>query len=349
MNAWSTILRSPLGGKGKNELDGSTSDGSKVQFTQEGIVFLITVLLFVVFSVTLKGFFTIGNVLTLLRSVSVLGMLGLGMGMVVIGRGLDLAMVASLVVGMAWALDMTAHNLPFGLALLAGAAFVALAGMVIGIIVAFAEIPAVFTSLAMALVIFGFGNAFFFNIDIHAAPPGVKWLQFLGYGSFLGVPISIYVFACLAIIIHLILRMTRFGRYIYAIGDNPEAARLAGIPVRPIILSQYVASGLIAYLSGLIIVASNSGINTRLFNSTLVYDVLLVVVLGGIGLSGGSGGVRNVLVGMLLVGVLLNGMTILNLSYTTQNLIRSLVLLAALVIDTFINPRDEQTSQQGDI
>lgn len=349
MSGWSTILRSPLGSKDENGRNTSSSGGAKIQFTQERIVIIITVLLFVVFSVSLNGFFTIGNVLTLLRSVSVLGMLGLGMGLVIIGRGLDLAMVASLVVGMAWALEMTAHNIPFGLALLAGAVFAAVAGLVIGIIVAFAEIPAVFTTLAMALVIFGFGNAFFFNIDVHNAPSGVKWLEILGYDAFLGVPIAIYVFACLAIIVHLILRMTRFGSYIYAIGDNPEAARLSGIPVRPIILSQYVTSGLIAYLTGLLIVASNSGINIRLFNSTLVYDVLLVVVLGGIGLSGGSGGVRNVIVGTLLVGTLLNGMTILNLSYTTQNLIKSLVLLAALVLDTFINPRDEQTSQQGDI
>ena len=78
---------------------------------------------------------------------------------------------------------------------------------------------------------------------------------------------------------------------------------------------------------------------------------LLVVVLGGISLSGGRGGVRNVLVGTLLVGVLLNGMTILDIAYTTQNLIKSLILLLAITVDSFINPRDEQTAQQqqGDI
>jgi ribose transport system permease protein len=81
----------------------------------------------------------------------------------------------------------------------------------------------------------------------------------------------------------------------------------------------------------------------------MIYDVLLVVVLGGIGLSGGRGGVRNVLVGTMLVGILLNGMTILNIGYTTQNLIKSIILLGAIIIDTLINPRDEQTAQQGDI
>jgi ribose transport system permease protein len=95
--------------------------------------------------------------------------------------------------------------------------------------------------------------------------------------------------------------------------------------------------------------AATSGINTRIYNSTMIYDVLLVVVLGGIGLSGGRGGVRNVLVGTMLVGILLNGMTILNIGYTTQNLIKSIILLGAIIIDTLINPRDEQTAQQGDI
>ena len=89
--------------------------------------------------------------------------------------------------------------------------------------------------------------------------------------------------------------------------------------------------------------------NVRVANSTLVYDVILVVVLGGIGLSGGKGGIRNVIVGTLLIGVLLNGMTIMDIQYTVQNVIKGAILLAAIVIDTILNPRDEQTAQQGDI
>ena len=91
--------------------------------------------------------------------------------------------------------------------------------------------------------------------------------------------------------------------------------------------------------------------NTRVYNSTMIYDVLLVVVLGGIGLSGGRGGVRNVLVGTMLIGILLDGMTILDIPYIEQNLIKSVILLVAIIIDSLVNPRDEQTAQQeqGDI
>jgi ribose transport system permease protein len=230
-----------------------------------------------------------------------------------------------------------------------GLAFVVVCGLANGVVVAFAEIPPVFTTLAMGSVIFGVGNAFFFSTDTHNAPQGLGWLHALGYGSLLGVPVAIWAFGLLALLIHGLLRHTRLGRSIYALGDNPQAARLTGFPVRPITVALYIASGLIAYVVALMMVASNDGMNTRLFYTTLVYDVLLVVVLGGIGLGGGRGGVRNVLVGTLLVGTLTSGMTIMDLSNTAQNLIKSLVMLMALVMDTLLNPRDEQTSQQGDI
>ena len=88
---------------------------------------------------------------------------------------------------------------------------------------------------------------------------------------------------------------------------------------------------------------------TRVARSNLVYDIILVVVIGGIGLSGGKGSVRNVLVGTMLIGVLLNGMTIMDVPYTLQNIVKSFILLAAIIVDAAMNPRDEQTSQQGDI
>jgi ribose transport system permease protein len=112
---------------------------------------------------------------------------------------------------------------------------------------------------------------------------------------------------------------------------------------------QYAVSATVAYLAGLITATAVASMNTAVVNSSMIYDVILVVVLGGIGLSGGRGGIRNVIVGTLLIGILLNGMTIMNIEYTLQNVIRGLILLIAIVIDSVVNPRDEQTAQQGDI
>lgn len=322
---------------------------TKLKLTQEGVVFVLAALLFVGFSLVLDRFLTVGNIIALVQSVSILGILSLGMAFVVIGRGIDLAMVATMVVAVAWGLVLSRSGLPLGAALLAGAVFVVLIGILTGIIVAYAEIPAIFTTLAMGSIVYGIGRTFFFQIDVQNTPVGYDWFDFLGRGNVAGIPVPVFAFACVALVVFLMLRYTRFGRFVYATGDNPLAARVTGVPTRVVMVAQYVITGLIAYLAGIVMAANVSGMNTRIYNSTMIYDVLLVVVLGGIGLSGGRGGVRNVLVGTALVGILLNGMTILNIGYTAQNLIKSVILLGAIVIDTLINPRDEQTAQQGDI
>ena len=275
------------------------------------------------------------------------------MGLVVIGRGIDLAMVATVVVAVSWVLSLAAHqHVPLGWALLIGAVFSVLAGLVSGVLIAYAVVPAIFTTLAMGLVIYGVGRAWLFEVDVQNTPNDSAFFQFLSAAKLLGLPPPIVLFALLALVLWALLRWTRFGRYIYASGDNPAAARIAGVPLRPLIVSQYVITALVVYAAaGLVMAATSAGLSTRVYNSTMIYDVLLVVVLGGIGLSGGRGGVRNVLVGTLLIGALLDGMTILNVPYVEQNLIKSVILLVAIVIDSFMNPRDEQTAQQeqGDI
>ena len=131
---------------------------------------------------------------------------------------------------------------------------------------------------------------------------------------FENVPIEVFVFAAVAFLAFLFLRFTKWGRYVYLMGDNFMAARNMGIPVRPMIVLRYVLSALIAFAAGLLTAASLLSMNTRVVNSTLLYDIILVVVIGGIGLSGGKGGMRNVIVGALLIGIMLNAMTILDIS-----------------------------------
>ncbi len=321
----------------------------RVLLTQEGIVLALAVAALVAFSIALPGFLSPGNLISLVRSVSILGMLALGMGLVVIGRGIDVSMIATMVVAVSWAFVIAQAGLPFGIGLLIGALLVVAVGLAIGFLIAFCDVPAIFTTLAMGSVVYGLGRTFFIKLDMQNVPPGQAWFDLIGRGSILGIPLAIVAFGVLSMAIHVLLTRTRFGWLLRAMGTNPAAARITGLPVRPMIFAQYVASGLTAYLAGLVMASSASAINARLYNSTMIYDVLLVVVLGGIGLSGGQGGVRNVMLGTILVGTLLNGMTIMNIDFTMQNLIKGTVLLLAIVIDAFVNPRDEQTGQQGDI
>lgn len=318
-------------------------------WSQEKVVLLIAIGLFCAFSLSLPGFLSTGNLLQLVRSVSTLGILGVGMALLVIGRGIDLAIVAIYAMSAAWVLHLADSGLPMPMALLAGYLFALAAGVISGVLVAYVEIPALFATLGMASLIYGFGRYALVPLYVVYMPESGASIAWIGGGFVYGVPTPILLFALVALIGFAFLRFTKPGRLIYAMGDNFAAARISGAPVRRIIVLQYAISASIAFLAGLVTATAVATMDTNVVNSSLIYDVILVVVLGGVGLSGGRGGIRNVVVGTLFIGILLNGMTIMNIEYTLQNVIRSLILLAAIVIDSILNPRDEQLGQQGDI
>jgi ribose transport system permease protein len=317
--------------------------------TQERIVFTFALILLIGFAIFLPGFSDASNLLALVRSVSVLGILGVAMAIVVIGRGIDLSLVAVMAISLAWSFDLIAKGMPLAEGLAIGVAFSIAVGIVNGFLIAFVEIPAVFATLAMGTLIYGFGRYFLIDLDVIYLRGAGRSIAWIGAGNAWGIPVPVIIFALVCAIAALFLRYARSGRFIRAIGDNFHASRITGLPVRPIIVMQYVLSAIIGFLTGLVTTTSVASMNTRIALSTFVYDIILVVVLGGIGLSGGRGGIRNVVVGTILIGILINGMTIMDIQYTVQNVIKSVILLAAIVADTLINPRDEQTAQQGDI
>ena len=286
---------------------------------------------------------------TLVRGVATLGILGVGMAIVVIGRGVDLAIVTTYAMSAAWTLHLASLGVAVGPALLLGFLLALTVGVINGVLIAYVEIPALFATLGMAALVYGFVRWALVPLYVVYLPPSANVVAWIGGGFVWGAPTPILFFALIAFLGFVFLRFTKQGRFIYAIGDNFAAARISGAPVRSVIVLQYTISALIAYVAGMITATAVSSMNTAVATSPLIYDVILVAVLGGISLSGGRGGIRNVLVGTLLIGILLNGMTILNIEYTLQNVIRSLILLAAIVLDSLINPRDEQTDQQGDI
>jgi ribose transport system permease protein len=316
--------------------------------SQETIVFFLAAALFVAASVALPGFLQANNLISIVRSVSVLGVLAVGMGIVVIGQGIDLSAVAIMAMSVAWYLQMLQNGLsePEALTLVIGG--VVLIGLINGFLVAYADIPAIFATLASGYFVYGFARSQLIHQDATTVPNG-NWIDQLGQIRLAQVPVEVFFFSAVVFIAFLFLRFTKWGRYTYLMGDNFMAARNMGIPVRPMTVLRYVVSALIAFSAGVLLASGLEGINVRVVNSNLLYDVILVVVIGGIGLSGGKGGMRNVIVGALLIGIMQNAMTILDYSNIEQNLIKSVILLAAIVVDSLLNPRDEQTAQQGDI
>ncbi len=315
---------------------------------QERIVLALAIVMFIAASLALPGFLTAENLIAVIRSVSVLGILALGMAIVIIGRGIDLSTVAIMAMSVAWYLQLLGAGTSDAMAIAFVLTGVVGIGLLNGFLVAYAEVPAIFVTLASGSFVFGFVRSQLITQDAVPVPSG-HWLELLGGLRYFDIPVEVFIFAGLSLAIFAFLRFTKWGRYVYYAGDNPVAARNSGMPVRLMIVLRYVLSALIGFAAGLLTAASLHSINTRVVNSTLLYDIVLVAVIGGIGLSGGKGGVRNVLVGAALIGILLNAMTILDIPLLYQNLIKSTILLAAIIIDGIINPRDEQTAQQGDI
>jgi ribose transport system permease protein len=315
--------------------------------SQEQIVLLITIALLIVFGLTLSGFATVANLLNLLRSISILGILGLGMGLIVISRGIDLSEVAIMAGSWAIALIEIQNGMGIGWACLVALALALMIGAINGIMVAFVEAPALFVTLAAGFVIYGL--AFWFAPAwVVYAPKDAPALMFLGAGRVFGVPVPIFVFAGAAIIMHLFLSRTSIGRFIYAQGDNPEAARLSGIALRPLILLEHVLVALLAWIAGLVWIGTTGSMQMAITQGTMIFDVVLVVVIGGISLVGGRGSVFSVVVGCILIGTLLNAFTIMDVNSEVQNIIKGIVLLAAIVLDNWLHPRDEETARQGD-
>ncbi|WP_459852957.1 ABC transporter permease [Dongia sp. agr-C8] len=316
--------------------------------SQEVIVFLLAAALFVVAGLTLNGFLQPGNLIAMVRSVSVLGILAVGMGIVIIGRGIDLSAVAVMAMSVAWYLQMLQSGVAPGIALAWALGGVLAIGLINGFLVAYADVPAIFVTLASGYFVYGFARSQLIMQDATAVP-AENWILGLQQIHLAEIPVEVFSFAAAVFVAFLFLRFSKWGRYVYLEGDNPMAARNMGVPVRPMTVLRYVISAFTAFAAGVLTASSLQSINVRVVNSNLLYDVILVVVIGGIGLSGGRGAMRNVVVGALLIGIMQNAMTILDISNIYQNLIKSLVLLVAIVVDGLLNPRDEQTAQQGDI
>lgn len=317
--------------------------------TQQTIVFAIFVVMFAAFLLFLPGFAKVENLLTLLQNVAILGILGLGMALVVIGRGIDISMIATLAVPCGLLLQLVQGGMPLGQAALVAGALALAFGAINGWLIAYAEVPSLFTTLASGLFLAGLGQAYLFQLEVVQWSDGMDPLAWMGRGTLAGLPMPVVMFAAASALVAVFLQKLRAGAFIYAIGDNPMGARATGLPTRPVMVIEYVLAALIGLFAGIVMSASVGSMPTRIYNSTMVYDVVLVVVLGGIGLSGGRGGVLNVIVGTLLIGTMLNGMTILDMSYSVQNIVKGVVLLTAILVDSILNPRNEETAQQGDI
>lgn len=317
----------------------------------ESIVIAVTLALIVFFSLTIKGFATLGNLSVILSNSTSLVMLSCGMAVVIISRGLDLSQVAAMVAGATTFSTLINAGLSGPPAIFLAIIAMALVGLVNGWLIAFVEIPAMLATLASAMFVTGlFRFAVLRGEYLLILPKSNPAVIFFNSNILPGVTAPVALMIVTLIVTWLLLRHTTTGRVIYGLGDNFLAARLTGLPVRKTIVFVYIYAALTALLAGLVIASASGTVDFRIVtNGSLLFEVILVVVLGGIPLRGGRGGVRNLLVGAALIAILRNGMTLSDFSTQTQDMLKGVVLLAAIFVDNYLNPRDTETDTVGDL
>lgn len=292
-------------------------------------------LMVVVLSTLSDRFLTMPNVLNVLRQISINAIIAFGMTAVILGRGIDLSVGSLLAFVGVFTATLASGEVAAPLAIAAGLGVGAALGLVNGLFVAYAGIAPFIVTLAGLTIFRGMALAFTDGRPVTGLPP---LFSTIGYGTFLGLPIPVWVLVAFLLVTHLLLRFTALGRAIYAIGGNEEAARLAGIPVRRVTAFTYLFSGFSAALAAVVLTGRlNSAQPTA--GTMFELDAIAAVVVGGTSLFGGRGGVFGTLVGALIIGVINNGMNLLDVSSFYQQIVKGGVILAALLIDRLLTER----------
>ncbi len=285
------------------------------------------------FSYLSPYFFTAENILNVTLQTSITAIIAVGMTFVILTGGIDLSVGAVVALSGVVSTSVLKLSLPFSvglpLALLAGLCVGALVGVLAGIFITRFNITPFIVTLAMMTVCRGASFMYTDGRPIWGLPDA---FAILGSGRILEIPFPSIVMIVVYVLAYIVLRKMRFGRYVYAVGGNMEAARLAGIRTEAVLIRVYIVCAVLASLSGLLLA---SRMNSGQPNAGLMYelDVIAAVVVGGTSLSGGRGSIAGTFIGAMLIGVLRNGLNLLNVGSYVQMVVLGAVILLAVLID----------------
>ncbi|ENN88614.1 ribose ABC transporter, permease protein [Rhizobium freirei PRF 81] len=283
-------------------------------------------------SLSTDAFLSLRNGLNILDQITVLGIMAVGMTFVILIGGIDLSVGSVLALAMmvmGWTANIAGLPLVAGVAVALVAS--ALSGLIVGLLVTLFRVPAFIATLAMMSAARGVANMITDGQQIVGFP---DWFMMLAIDRHFGV-LTATVFLMLAVVAAawVFLHFRSEGRMLYAVGGNPEVARLAGINVQLVTIAVYVASAVLAGLAGIVLAARLDSVQP---SSGFGYelDTIAAVVIGGTSLSGGSGGIGGTLIGVLIIGVLRNGLNLLNVSPFLQQVIIGIVIVLAVGAET---------------
>ena len=291
---------------------------------------LVLLLMVVAMSFISPNFLKTGNLVNIVRQITMYAIIGFGVTFIIITGGIDLSsgslvalssmILGSLVIKFGW---------PWPLAILACMAAGAVVGSINGFFVAYTKIPAFVATLGMMLSLKGV-TLFVSDKPLHGFSDD---FLFIGKGSWLGLPVLIYILIIVGLLSHYLLKHTKFGRYVYSIGGNADAARVSGINIEKTLVIAYAYASTLAALTGVLL---SSRVMTAQPTSGTGYemDAIAGVVIGGTSLAGGVGTIWGTIVGALIIGVLNNALDLMLVNAYMQQVLKGVVIVAAVVLDT---------------
>lgn len=301
---------------------------SRVDIRQYSLI-LILIAMMIVCSFLSPNFMSVRNLTNILKQVSIVTICAFAQGMIIICGHIDLSIgyLAGMAGSYSCIVYVATSNLPlaFGFGILLGA----VVGAVNGLFVAHFKLPAFIVTLAMQTVCFG-------AICIYTQGQNIYRIgdyNVLGQGELFGFfPVTVAFMLLMLVITHILLRYTKFGRYLYAIGGNSEAAVAAGIQVRRITWAAFIVSGIFAAIAGMVMMGR---LNAGIPNSGSGYetDAITATVIGGTSFSGGAGTALGTLFGSLIIGVLNNIMTLIGVDSYLQMIIKGAIIILAVLLD----------------
>lgn len=285
--------------------------------------FFAFALIFVIITFASPNFLNANNLVSVSRQIAINAVLACGMSCVILTGGIDLS------VGSACALNATVialllkNNMPFGLAILVGVLIGCIIGLVNGLFVTKAQLPPIIVTLSMQEVTRGIALLLTGGYPVSGFATNVSWI---GMGSR-----PLYIVAVVYIIAWAFLTLTRSGRYIYAIGGNKNAVRLSGIKADKYEWLAYLISGLMTGIAGIILIARTSSGQPNA-GTGFEMDAIAAVVLGGGSINGGYGHIAGTLIGVLTLGLVNNGLNLLNINPFTQRVVKGVIILVAVLV-----------------
>ena len=315
----------------ENNLKRSFLDLNKKWGTQISLAVALVILI-VIFSTFSKYFFTFNNFVNIGHYMSILGIMAAGCSVALIVGALDVSQYSILAfVGVSCImLDRAGVNiiLVFLFALFVGT----LLGAINGFIVTVLKIHPIIGTIATAMVMRGFTYMITESRTLGLSPETRGYYYLIGRGTFLGIPITIIVMAVIYLIIFIILRHTKLGRYIFAVGSNSNASFLTGINLKSVRFGALMISGWTAGISGFLLMAQIGSFQPNTGEAALL-DVIAAVLLGGIALTGGSGKLTGTILGVVVLIIIQNGMTLLGIQSFWQMIVRGLIILIAVYVN----------------